>query len=167
MSDDPYLAIPQLIYRYARALDRLDAALLDAVFTADADIDMGAIYRGPPAGFVGVMTGFMGSMTATRHEIGNILIDIDDTGDGRRAGVEGYVTAWHRLDADGKTQELIVRARYLATAARTPAGWRIVAWSEVVDWGAVTPASAAWVDGNAELPKGSRDHVDVSYRFVR
>ena len=159
MSDNPHLAIPQLLYRYARALDRLEPALLDAVFTTDADIDMGAIYRGPPAGFVGVMAGFMGSMRSTRHEIGNILIESD----GDRAGVEAYITAWHRLAGE---QELIVRARYLATAARTPSGWRLVAWREVIDWGAVTPTSAAWFDGNAELPKGARDRTDASYGIL-
>ena len=160
---DPFTAIPQLIYRYCRALDRLDPALLDAVFTPDADIDLGAIFRGDPAGFVPVMLGFMGSMHSTRHEVGNILIDVA----GNRAGVESYVTAWHRLEGDGGTQELVVRARYLSTAARIDGAWRLVAHGEVVDWGAVTPASAAWFDGNAELPKGARDRTDASYRVLR
>lgn len=163
MTVDPHLAIPQLICRYCRALDRLDAALLDTVFTADADLDFGAIYRGPPAGFVAVMLGFMGSMAATRHEVGNILI----AADGDRAGVESYVTAWHRLEGTDGTQELIVRARYLSTAALTGGAWRLVAHSEVLDWGAVTPASAAWFDGNAELPKGTRDRSDASYGALR
>lgn len=161
MTDDPYAAIPQLIYRYCRALDRLDPGLLDRVFAPDADIDMGTIFRGPPAGFVPVMLGFMGSMGATRHEVGNILIDLD--GDAA-ATVESYVTAWHRLDGPAGCEELIVRARYLSTAARRPEGWRITRWSEVVDWGATTPANAAWFDGNAELPKGARDRSDASYR---
>lgn len=159
---DPHLAIPQLIYRYCRALDRLDPALLDQVFAADAAIDMGAIFNGTPAGFVPVMLGFMGSMHATRHEVGNILIDVD----GPRAGVEAYVTAWHRLEGDGGTQELVVRARYLCTAAVVDGAWRLVAHSEVVDWGALTPASAAWFEGNAELPKGSRNRGDPSYSVL-
>lgn len=160
---DPHLAIPQLIYRYCRALDRLEPALLDRVFAPDAAIDMGAIYSGPPAGFVPVMLGFMGSMHSTRHEIGNILIDVD----GDRAGVEAYVTAWHRIEGDGGTQELVVRARYLCTAAVVGGEWRLIAHSEVVDWGALTPASAAWFEDNAELPKGSRDARDASYGVLR
>ncbi len=162
MSDDPYSAIPQLIYRYCRALDRLAPALLDEVFAPDADIDLGAIFRGPPAGFVPVMLGFMGSMAATRHEVGNVVIEVD----GDRAGVESYVTAWHRIDAPEGTKELIVRARYLSIAARTGAGWRLVAHGEVVDWGALTPASPAWFDDNAELPKGRRDRADASWRVL-
>ncbi len=160
---DPHLAIPQLIYRYCRALDRLDPGLLDEVFAPDAAIDMGAIYSGPPAGFVAVMLGFMGSMHSTRHEVGNILIDLQ----GDRAGIEAYVTAWHRLEGDGGTQELVVRARYLCTAAVVDGVWRLVAHGEVVDWGALTPASAAWFDGNAELPKGRRDRADLSYTVLR
>ena len=159
---DPHLAIPQLIYRYCRALDRLDPVLLDAVFTPDADIDLGAIFRGPPAGFVPVMLGFMGSMAATRHEVANILLDVA----GDRAGVESYVTAWHRLAGADGTHELIVRARYLSTAALVDGAWRLIAHGEVVDWGAVTPASAAWFDGNAELPKGTRDRGDPSYAVL-
>ncbi len=165
MTTDPHAAIPQLVYRYCRALDRLDAALLDRVFAPDADIDLGAIFRGDRAGFVPVMQGFMGSMHATRHEVGNILIDL--TPDGSRAGVESYVVAWHRLDGPAGPQELIVRARYLSTAAVVDGAWRLVAHSEVVDWGALSPASAAWFDGNAELPKGTRDRSDASYRVLR
>ena len=158
-----HAAIPQLLYRYCRALDRLDAALLDQVFAPDADIDMGAIYHGPPAGFVPVMQGFMGSMHTTRHEVGNVLIELA----GDRAGVEAYVTAWHRIERDGATQELIVRARYLSTAALTGGVWRLIAHSEVVDWGALTPALAEWFENNAELPKGRRDLGDASYRVLR
>lgn len=162
MIEDPYVAIPQLIYRYARALDRLDAGLLDRVFAVDATIELGAIFTGSPADFIPVMQGFMGSMAATRHEVSNVLIE--PTGD--RAGVESYVTAWHRIDGPGGTQELIVRARYLSTAARIGGVWRLVRHSEVADWGSLALADPAWFDGNTELPQGRRGRGDASYAVL-
>lgn len=162
MTEDPYAAIPQLIYRYARALDRLDAGLLDRVFAADAIIELGTMFTGSPVEFIPVMHGFMKSMAATRHEVSNILIEV--TGD--HAGVESYVTAWHRIDGDSGTQELIVRARYLSKAARIGGVWRLVRHGEVADWGALNPADASWFDSNAELPQGRRDRTDASYAVL-
>lgn len=158
---DPHAAIPQLIYRYARALDRLDAELLGEVFAPDAAITLGAIFTGDPAGFVPVMQAFMGSMAATRHEVSNILIELEPGGDAAR--VESYVVAWHLLRDGDAARELIVRARYVSRGEHRPEGWRLTAHAEVLDWGALTPADPAWHDANLELPKGRRDRRDLSY----
>jgi len=161
---DAAIAVPQLLYRYARALDRLDTRLLDDVFAPDAVIEMGSIFTGNRDGFATLVGAFMGSMTATRHEIGNVLVEAD----GERAAAEAYVTAWHRIDADGATRELVVRARYLSRAERRDGRWWLVWHSEVIDWGALTPADAGWFEANAELHKGCRDADDPSYQlFVR
>lgn len=162
MIDDPYVAIPQLLYRYARALDRLDMALLDEVFAPDATVELGTMFSGGAAAFAGVAHAFMGSMAATRHEVSNILIEVD----GDRAGFEAHVTAWHLLRDGSAAQVLVVRARYLGRAARRAAGWRLVHHAEVLDWGALTAADPGWFDGNAELPKGSRDDGDPSYEAL-
>lgn len=158
MTMDANVAVPQLLYRYARALDRLDPALLDEVFAEDAVIEMGSIFSGGRAAFASVAAAFMGSMVATRHEIGNILIESN----GDAAAFEAYVTAWHRIDGGGATQELVVRARYLGRAERRAGRWWLVAHSEVMDWGSLTPADAGWYEANDELPKGRRDAGDAS-----
>jgi hypothetical protein len=156
---DPLLAIPQLLFRYARALDRLDMALLDRVFWSDAEVELGSIYRGDPAGFVAVAQGFMGSMAATRHCISNVLVEAD----GDQAGVEAHVDAWHRIEMPEGTRVLQVAGRYLSRAERRGGEWRLSAHAEVMDWAEERAADPGWFEGNAELPKGRRDGEDPSY----
>lgn len=156
---DPYLAIPRLLYRYCRALDRLDWGLLDTVFWPDAEVELGSIYRGDPAGFLPVAQGFMGSMATTRHCVSNVLVEVD----GDRAAVEAYVDAWHRIETPGGTRVLTVAARYISRAERRAGEWRLSAHAEVMDWGEDRAADAGWYEGNAELPKGRRDRDDASY----
>lgn len=151
-------AIAQLIARYARALDRRDAGLLEAVFAPDAAIDMGAIYRGAPAGFIPVAMGFMAMFTATRHDVTTLLIEDARQGS---AHLEAYVRAWHLIPGQ---RELNVLGRYLATARHGADGWRIAAWAEVIDWGEERVIDSAWHEGNTALPKGAPDRSDPSYR---
>lgn len=153
--------ISRLVYGYCRALDRLDPALLSAVFDEGAYIDLGEIYRGPVAGFIAVAMGFMGAMIATRHEVTNLLIELE----GGHAVSETYVRAWHRLAGPGGDEELIVLARYLNEFVRRDDGWLISSHAEVMDWGATHPVAPAWFESNTELPHGERDASDHSYGY--
>jgi len=158
------LAAAHLLGRYARAADRLDRALLATLFTPDARIDMGAIFNGGPDAFADVMIGFMGSMAARRHELSTIVATPHGPD---AAACEACVRAWHRIETpEGTTRELVVLARYLGRLARTPDGWRIAAHSEVLDWGEDRAVDPAWFDGNAELPKGTRDRSDPSHAVL-
>lgn len=152
--------VATLIHRYARAIDRLDAALFATLFWPDAAIDMGAIHTGGPDAFAGIALGFMRTFAATRHEVTNVLV-LDETPDTARA--EAYVRAWHRIDADGGTRELVVLGRYLVTAARRDGAWRLSAFSEVLDWGEERAADPSWADAPGPLPRGARDTTDPSY----
>ncbi len=155
-------AIEQVVYRYCRALDRLDEPLLRAVFHDECAIDMGALYRGGPDGFVRLAMEFMGAMAATRHEVANIVLEIEAD----HASAESYVTAWHRLAGPDGEAELIVRARYLNAFAFRDGRWAITRHSEVLDYGARLPTDPAWFEGNAELEKGARTRADASYGFL-
>ncbi|MBA3895579.1 MAG: nuclear transport factor 2 family protein [Sphingomonadaceae bacterium] len=145
-------AIATLVYRYCRALDRLDADLLRSVFHPGAEIDMGAIYRGGVDGFIDVAMGFMGSMESTRHCVSNLLVEGDK--------VEAYVDAWHLLP--GPT-ELIVRARYLQTVTEHNGAMAIARHAEVIDFGTQRPVNTGWFAGEIGLPRGCRGRDDPSY----
>lgn len=151
--------IAQLLYRYARALDRLDMDLLESLFWPDAVIELGNIYCGNPAGFVVVARDFMGSMAATRHVIGNMMVEPR----GHTAAFEAYVDAWHRIETPDGARILTVAARYIGEAAQRDGVWRLSRHAEVMDWGEERPADVAWFNGNGELPKGRRDRHDPSY----
>jgi hypothetical protein len=162
VSADPALLhghAAQALHRYCRSLDRLDAELLRKAFHPDAEIDLGALYRGGVEGFIEVAMAFMGAMAITRHEVTNLLAEAD----GEALKVEAYVRAWHLMETPEGPQELIVLARYLQRLEVRDGRWAITRHAEVMDWGEMRPVSRAWFDANAELPKGRRDRSDASY----
>ena len=147
-----------LVYRYCRALDRLDADLLRSCFHDDAFVDMGAIYKGGPSEFVPVAMKFMGGMAATRHVVGNILAV--------GGGFESYVDAWHLIGREGSGwRELLVRGRYLQRIGRRGEVWALTYHSEVIDFGRERATDRGWFDGNSGLPKGVRGRNDPSYKL--
>ena len=153
----------RLLATYSRAADRLDRELLASVFHDDAEIDLGAIFKGGPTAFLDVVERFMGAMAATRHDIGNVLLL--DAGPAR-AAAESYVQAWHRVETPEGTRELTVYGRYLTVIEERADRWAIASHSEVIDWAREAAADPAWFDGNAEMPKGRRDREDASYALL-
>lgn len=152
----------RLLLTYARAADRLDRELLRTILHPDARIELGSIYQGGPEGFVDVVMGFMGQMAATRHDVGNFLVEHDGPD---RTASEAYVQAWHRMDGPDGTAELTVYGRYLTRYERRDGRWAIAWHSEVIDWGRMVPADPGWFDANTEMGKGRRDREDQSYRL--
>ncbi len=168
MNGDDAEAVRQALYRYARGVDRLDAALITDAFWPDARITLGSIYAGGRDGFVDVAMGFMGMFATTRHDIGNIVL----AADGKSIGYEANVRTWHWLRDKGT--ELVVLGRYVGRAeVRDPGSasgaggvWRLAEHGELMDWGEERPVDATWFEGNAELEKGRRDRDDGSYRWL-
>jgi hypothetical protein len=153
--------IETLLVRYCRALDRLDMDLLRGLFTPDAHVTLGSFHDGGVDGFVPVVQGFMGSMERTQHSLSNVLIELS----GDEAASEAHVFA-HHVDRTGEGPfELIVGARYLSRARRTPEGWRLSAHSEVMDWGTRRPMGD-WFDQSRDMQKGTRGPGDPSYGYL-
>lgn len=153
-------AVRQAIYRYARGVDRLDAALIESAFWPDAGIALGSIYEGTTEGFVAVAMGFMGMFAATRHDVANISL----TPGGDRMGYEAYVRTWHWVRDKGC--ELVVLGRYIGTAEQRDGVWRLVQHGELMDWAEERAVDAGWFEANAELEKGLRSAADGSYRSL-
>ncbi len=147
------------INQCARALDRLDRALLEEQFWADARVDYGSFYQGAIAAFLDVAMSFQGSMRDTQHLVGNISIQIAAAG----ASAESYVHAHHVLEKDGRLLHLIVGARYLDRFACRDGDWRLIFRTEVMDWGRSLPVEDRWFESNDQLPKGMRGRADLSY----
>ena len=160
MNADDAEGVRQALYRYARGVDRLDAALVADAFWPDAHISLGSIYTGVRDGFVAVAMGFMGMFAATRHDIGNILLAPRADG----IGYEGHVRTWHRF-AD-RPAELTVLGRYIGRAERRDGQWRLAEHGELMDWGEERAIEPGWFEANAELEKGQRGAADGSYRWV-
>jgi hypothetical protein len=150
------------VHGFARALDRLDRALLAQQFWPDAEVDYGVFHRGPVAGFLDVAMQFQGAMRDTQHLVGNVSASVD----GDRATAESYVHAHHVIAQGDDLVQLMVGARYLDRFERRASEWRIAFRTEVIDWGRWLPVPERWFEQNAEMPKGVRGHDDLSYRYL-
>lgn len=166
MADDPALhdllaesAIRRLVFRYARAVDRLDADLLRSCFHADATVVTGT--ESDVEGFVsGVMAGLR-RYRLTHHATSNLLIEVE----GDRARGEAYVEARHRLPAEdgGLDRDVVFGGRYVDTYERRAGEWRIASRAVVHDWSVVAPVQERWAHAES-FPQGRRSREDPVYR---
>lgn len=174
-------AITEVIVRYARAIDRMDEALLRSVFhpgsrhrhfyegpSSDPDAPASA---GQPGDFVAFAFDVLGTATRTHHQLGNTLIEFD--GD-HSARSETYFTAFHRLRPVGDPlagaaafdteMDYFVGGRYLDEFALRDGEWRIVSRTGMTDWTRMEPpASQGFYDIDPETI-GRRAPEDLLYR---
>jgi hypothetical protein len=120
------VALNQLAYRYAAAVDGCDVAAFQAVFTADGRLR--SYHPGEEAPFAdltgsdqlaAVPNTMRGMYRATTHMMTNHLVDVR----GDAATGEVLCTARH-LELDGESSINVV-IRYVDHYARTEGGWRI------------------------------------------
>ncbi len=149
-------AIADVIYRYARGIDRLDFDLVRSCYHADAYDDHGA-FRGSVEEFIAAARTFLARWTATQHFMGNLLIEID----GDRARAETYAVAYHRReDADGNGKDDVMGIRYVDRFERRNGDWRIAHRVVATEWRRVDPVRAARGRGENGV-WGARDASDV------
>jgi hypothetical protein len=161
-------AITEVIYRYCRALDRMDRPLADTVWHPDGTADYGITYRGPAAGLLDVFWTNHAKLLGHSHQVTNILIEVD----GARAGSESYAvgTLW-QIAEPGILSTMITIGRYLDRWSCRDGVWAIDHRRFVYD------ASFAAPPGVGELgrlaaerdPRQSasrRDRGDPSYEVM-
>lgn len=150
-------AITELIYRYCRAVDRLDVPLGRSVFHADATADYGSVYQGDGRGVIDHICAQHVHLQHHTHQVGNTLIALD----GDRAGSETYFTAELRMLRDGKPMQISVWGRYVDRWSRRGGVWGIDARIAVRDFDEireVTPMN--------DHQLGRRDRSDPSYAVL-
>jgi ketosteroid isomerase-like protein len=128
-------AITRLAHDYARAVDRLDAPLLDRVFTEDA------VLEGPGWRFEGIeqIRGVIPMMrdmfVSSWHATHQVTIELTDGPGGDTATAEVYCAGRH-LQKGGYAENQVVTMiiRYHDAYVRTPDGWRMARRKEIIDW---------------------------------
>lgn len=96
------------LFRYARAIDRFDEALLRQVYWPEA-VDNHGTYNGPVSGFVEYVIPALREMDQTIHFFGNILIELH----GGSASSEAYFFACHRSGTEsGEPREFTLGAHH-------------------------------------------------------
>lgn len=152
-------AITDQIYRYCRAMDRIDHELGYSIWHEDGTADYGAdVFQGSGRDFVDhVCKQHSGTLTHS-HQVTNIIIELD----GDQAGSEACVTANLRIMRGETLMQITVWNRYIDKWSRRDGRWAIDKRVTVIDFDeirAVTPMS--------KMSRGSRDRNDPSYAALK
>jgi hypothetical protein len=151
-------AITDLIYRYCRAMDRIDAELGYSLWHEGASVDYDGYYKGDARGFIDKACETHRRVIGHSHQISNIIIELD----GDRAGSETYVTANLRLMRQGTLKQLTVWGRYVDEWSRREGRWGIDRRVQIHDFDEMRDVTAA-----SEQTRTRRDRSDPSYEVLR
>jgi 3-phenylpropionate/cinnamic acid dioxygenase small subunit len=113
------LAIRDLLYRYARGVDRRDLDLVRSCFTPDCRYE-GTLARGTVADMLSALPTAMARYERTLHVMSEPHVTID----GDTARSETATAAFHVL-REPRGVIRIVHVRYVDTLARAGGSWRI------------------------------------------
>lgn len=154
--------IRQVMYAYARGVDRADQALIAPTFHDDAFDDHGN-FKGGKAETLAALkrSSQIKETTASFHHLGNILIDLK----GDEADVETYFIAVQRREEDGKAFSRIRAGRYLDRFAKRDGNWRVLKRTVVDDWSRLDEIVATAREVTQENHHGTRNREDPSYRI--
>ncbi len=152
-------AIADQIYRYCRAMDRIDHDLGYAVWHEDGTADYGPdIFQGTGRGFIDHVCRQHPQTLAHSHQVSNIIIEIE----GDTAGSESAVTATLRIERDGRLMQITVWSRYVDTWSKRDGHWAIdhrIAVNDFDEMREVIPMRPA--------TRGTRDRSDPSYGVLK
>lgn len=151
-------AITDLIYRYCRAVDRLDEQLGASIWHEGGEADFGLLFKGTGQGWMAFTCKAHREQILThQHRMSNIVIELD----GDRAASESYVLATVRMMQEGQLKQWMLWGRYLDEWSRRDDRWGIDKRLYVDDFAEVRDV----VPEGVEL--GRRDRSDPSYAVLR
>ena len=148
--------ITQLLYRYCRAVDRIDEELGYTIWHDDAEADYGRIYRGSGRGFIDFVCEAHRRAIVHSHQITNIILELN----GNQARSESYVTSAMRLMDAGQLKQITTRGRYLDRWSRREGRWGIEKRCYVHDFDEIRSVTPAFTPPSFRL-----DRSDPSYAF--
>ena len=151
--------IADLVYRYCRAVDRLDIPLGHSIWHEDGVADYGeTVYRGPGRGVIDHICAQHRHALHHSHQVSNIIIELD----GDRAGSESYVTATLRVRSGDQLKQITVWGRYIDEWSRRNNRWGLDRRLSIRDFDEVRDVTATYAHD-----VGRRDHTDPSYAVLR
>ncbi|MDB5448863.1 MAG: hypothetical protein JWQ97_4180, partial [Phenylobacterium sp.] len=154
------------LYRYARANDRKDEALMRSCFWPESTHKHGG-FDGLSSDFVGRAMTILGGIIYSYHYIANPAVEVR----GDRAFSECYYAAHHRrAKRDGTGEEdAFFEGRYLDFMERRHGEWRIIRRRGLSDLTIVQPAAtpyASWTPGIHSHPGQDDDYFAMRRDFL-
>lgn len=150
--------ITDVVHRYMRGLDRLDAELQRSAFHDGAFVDVG-LMAGPVDEFIAFGQEMLATMDATHHLLGQIRLEVE----GDEARGESYFQAWHGTrDEAGQPRDLFISGRYIDEFSCKNGEWRIVRRKLITDWVKDDPADHIFYEQNPTTNRGGRRGSDFS-----
>ena len=151
-------AITDQIYRYCRAMNRIDHELGYAIWHPDGTADYGAaVFVGRGHDFIDQVCRQHAGLLCHSHQVSNVVIELG----GSNAASGAYVTANLRMMRDGKLLQMTVLSRCIDRWSRRDGKWAIdhrIAVMDMDEVREVTPMKAHDV--------ARRDRSDPSYAVL-
>ena len=159
--------IRQLLYRYARGVDRADIDIIRSVY-APGGTDRHGPFDGPGEEFAEVVVNGAKKVWdhVGNHHITNAFIVLDEA-DPDRARAEVYFIAYHPHADNGVPELGIISGRYLDILTRRSGQWGIERGIVVSDWTRNNFGGPEWehTTERSGYLGGRRGHDDMSYEF--
>ncbi|MDD4615906.1 MAG: nuclear transport factor 2 family protein [Alphaproteobacteria bacterium] len=158
--------IADVLYKFARALDRMDENLLRSVLHHDATLDLGpGLFQGTGGEYVYWVLGVYQGVRSSHHMIANVHADLE----GDTALVESYFQKHIRVEKPIGREDVFLGGRNLDHFERRPAGpagaWKIVHRKEILDWARTEAASDIFYHQNPDAHWSQRAKADASYHM--
>lgn len=160
--------IADIVYRFARGLDRIDETLLRSVFHHEATLDLGpGVFQGTSNDYIHWVIGVINQVRSSHHMIGNILPTLE----GDVALVESYCQAHFRMDKPTGREDIFIGSRYLDRFERRPSGsagvWKIMHRKQIIDWVRTEAVSDLFYHQNPDALWSFRTKTDPSYQMAQ
>ncbi|MGH6637855.1 MAG: nuclear transport factor 2 family protein [Polaromonas sp.] len=134
-------AITELLYKYPRALDRLDRELLMSIGHPEAKVEFGKTVFPNWTAYTDWMMKAHASMLGNNHRITNILIKV--SGDTAVSESTGTATLLVKQESNDDYEERWMHSRYLDKWSRRGGKWGLDYRQTLMDYRVVKPVSAA------------------------
>jgi len=160
--------IAELIFRFARGLDRIDETLLRSVFHHEATLDFGpGVFQGTSNDYIHWVIGVMNQVRSSHHLIGNVIATLE----GDVALVESYCHTHYRMDKPTGREDIFIGSRYLDRLERRPSGalgvWKIMHRKQIIDWSRTESVSDLFYHQNPDALWSYRTKTDPSYQMAQ
>lgn len=152
--------ITEQIYKYCRAMDRIDNDLANQCFHKDSTVDYGGIFNGTGEEFVEWVSDIhQNYFLRHSHQVTNITISFE----GVQAASESYLTLYLRSESEveGKTKEQVLKGRYLDLWSYENNRWVIKKRRQITDFSHTKDMTDDDIPSDA-----TRDKTDPSYSLL-